>query len=388
MKLGVNGWRMQGQRTGIGRYLSNVIRYWTDDAVAGRFDEINFYTPTAVDRSDVHLPDAVTERIVSPAWRMLLWENLRLAPTANDDVLFCPSYTRPLLARGRTVVTTHDATIHMYPELYPFKGRAAYDRLYGWSARRATLVITTSETVRLDVVQCYGVSPSKIRVVPLAVADSFKPRPGHPGVDEVRERYLGSAAPFFLFVGKLTTRRNVPKLVEAFAEMKRRSAPPHKLLVIGLNTTGVDLAASAAALGVSSDVVHREYVSDDDLGLLYNAAEALIIPATFETLSFPVMEAQASGTPVITIDTLGMRETAGGAALLLPKAEIPEMVDAMERIVADTALRRELIERGLAHAKRFSWQRCSADTLAVLEEAASLPRRSRAGHGAETTQDD
>ena len=373
MRLGVSGWRIHGKRTGIGRYLSNVVKYWTPDAVAGRFDEINFYTPKAIDRQDVTLPDGIRERVIPSNSRMLVWENLRMAPIANDDILFCPSYTRPLLARGRTVVTTHDATLHMYPELYPFSARVGYDRLYGWSARRATLVITTSETVRQDVVRCYGVPPSKIRVVPLAIADIFRQMLGDPRIDEVRERYLGSSAPFFLFVGKLTARRNLPKLMEAFAELKRRAAVPHKLLVIGLNTTGLNLTQQAAVLGITKDMVHHEYVSDNDLSLLYNAAEALIIPATFETLSFPVMEAQASGTPVITIDTPGMRETAGGIALLLPRAEVPEMVDAMERMATDTALRRELTERGLRHAQQFSWQRCSADTLAVLEEAARLP---------------
>ena len=278
-----------------------------------------------------------------------------------------------MLAGRKTVVTTHDATIHLYPELYAPAGRFFYDHLYGWSARHATRVITTTEAVKQDVARCYAVPPERIRVVPLAIDDAFKPRMGDPKVAELRHRYLGSSDPFFLFVGKFTIRRNVPKLIQAFAELKRRAELPHKLLMIGLNTTELNVTALAAEAGVADHVVHREYISDEDLALLYNAAEVFIMPSTFETLSLPVMEAQASGTPVISIDTVGLRETTGGAALLIRRAEIPEIVEAMHKLATDQALRRELSAKGLAQAGTFSWQRCSAETLAVLAEAARLP---------------
>lgn len=373
MKLGVNGWRIHGRRTGIGRYLLNVLKYWTADAVDGRFDEINFYTPLPINRAEIPLPENIRVRVVGPNWRMVMWENLRLAPTTKDDVIFCPSYTIPALRRGKTVVTTHDATLHMYPELYPPSGRLFYDHIYGWSARHAALVITTTEAVKQDVARCYDVPPERIRVVPLAIDEIFRPMPGNPKIGEARLRYLGSPAPFFLFVGKFTIRRNVPKLIQAFAELKRRAGLPHKLLMIGLNTTELNVPQMAAEMGVAEHVAHCEYISDEDLSLLYNAAEVFIMPSTFETLSLPVMEAQASGTPVISIDTVGLRETTGGAALLIKQAEETEIAAAMEKLATDAALRRELSESGLAQARRFSWERCSAETLAVLEEAARLP---------------
>ncbi len=372
LKLGINGWRIHGRRTGIGRYLLNIIKYWTADAVDGRFAEINFYTPLPVNRAEIPLPENIRERIVGPNWRMLVWENLRMAAATNDDVLFCPSYTRPLLTGRQTVVTTHDVTLHMHPELYPRTGRLFYDHLYRWSARRATRVITATETVKEDVVRSYGVPPDRIRVVPLGIDEIFRPMPGDPRVEEVRQRYLGSAAPFFLFVGKFTIRRNVPKLLQAFAELKHRTNLPHKLLMIGLNTTELDVATMAVKERVSDYVRHREYVSDEDLALLYNAAEVFIMPSTFETLSLPVMEAQASGTPVISIDTVGLREITGGAALLIKNAVVPEIVEAMQKLATDLSLCRELSERGLVHARTYSWPRCSAETLSVLEESARL----------------
>jgi alpha-1,3-rhamnosyl/mannosyltransferase len=350
--------------------LFNVVKHWTPEEVAGRFDEINFYTPVPIDREEIPLPANIRERVIGPNWRMLLWENLRLGPTAKDDVLFCPSYSRPLVTGGKTVVEMFEATLHLHPELYPFSARFFNDRLYGWSVRRATLVLTGSETARQDIVRSYGVSPERIRIAPLAPAEIFKPLPGDDRVAEARRRYLGTSAPYFLFVGKLTARRNVPKLMEAFAELKRRATDRRQLLVIGLNTTGLDLSEWASRLNIADDFRHYPYVPDDDLNLLYNGAEAFVMPYTYEAVSLTALEAQAAGTPIITVDTPGLRETTNGIAFFIPQAETREIVDALSRMAGDAALRQELSEKGMAHARRFTWQRCAAETLMTLAEAA------------------
>jgi len=373
MKLGVNGWRIHGQRTGIGRYLTSILKHWTAEAMVGRFDEINLYTPRPVNRTEVALPDNIRERVVGPNWRMLVWENLRFAAAADDDVIFCPSYSRPLVARGRTVVAMFDATLHIHPELYSRAARVFNDRLYGWSVRHATLVITGTETARRDITRCYGVPPERIHIAPLAPAEIFQPLPGDARVTEAATRYLDAPAPYFLFVGKLTARRNAPKLMEAFAEFKRRRPFSHKLLVIGLNTTGLNLGELAERLGIARDFRHCAYVPDEDLNLLYNGATAFVMPYTYEAVSLTALEAQATGVPVITVDTPGLRETTAGVAMLMAQAETRDIVEAMEQLARDEALRRELSEKGLAHARRFTWRRCAAETLDALAEAARLP---------------
>jgi len=328
-----------------------------------------------VDRGEVPLPEGVRERVIASSLPMLVWENLRLPLAARDDVLFCPSYARPMLAPRRTVVTTHDAVLHLHPELFPFAARVFYDRLYGWSARHATLVLTSSEAARQDIASCYGVPPSRIRVAHLAPAETFRPQRAEAGSDEAVARLLGSQAPFFLFVGKMSGRRSIPLLIEAFAEFKRRSAPAHKLLLVGPRPESLDLPGIAGRLGVADHVVHRGYVSDRELVLLYNAAVAFVSPSIYETVSLPVLEAQASGTPVVCVDSAGMREITGGAAVFMKRTDVPELSAALLRLAGDGALRAELRERGLERAARFSWRRCAADTMAALAEAAGLPCR-------------
>jgi glycosyltransferase involved in cell wall biosynthesis len=240
---------------------------------------------------------------------MLIWENIRLGPIAKDDVLLCPSYSRPLFARGRTVVAMFDAILHLLPVISSLSARVFKDRLYGWSVRHSTLVITGSVTAREDIVRSYGVPRDRIRIVHLAPAEVFKHLPNHTDIKKITRRYLETAAPYFLFVGKLTARRNIPKLMQAFAELKRRTPSLHKLLVIGLNTTNLKLSELAAELGITADFKHFNYVPDEDLNLLYNGAEAFVMPYSYEAVSLAALEAQATGTPLIAVDTPGLRET-------------------------------------------------------------------------------
>jgi glycosyltransferase involved in cell wall biosynthesis len=371
VRLAVNGWRVQGKRTGIARYLLNVVRGWTPERVAGRFDEIGFYCARDADREELGLPEPVDLRVLRSDRPMLVWENTRFASAATEDVAFHPSYSIPLVRRGRTVVAIHDMVNVLHPELFSTNQRRFYNRLYRWSARHATFVVTDSAAARDDIVRLWGIPDSRVRVVHLAPDEVFRRLNGDGRVADAHRRFVGEASPFFLFVGTLSGRRNVPLLLEAFAELKRRAGTEaHKLVVIGRDVEGIDVAGRARALGIERDLVHRDFVSDDDLALLYNAAEAYVAPSTYETSSLPAMEAQASGTPVITIDTAGNREVTGGVAVLIPRLEVRELAGAMERMATDPGLRSQLAADGIQSVARFTWDRSSATTLDVLAEAA------------------
>jgi glycosyltransferase involved in cell wall biosynthesis len=371
LTLGIDGWRLHGQLTGVGRYISNVLRHWTEEAVEDRFARVTLYTPAPVDRSKIDLPDAIEESVVGPHWRQLLWQNLRLARAARDDILFCPSYARPLTVRGKTVVTTFEATQKLVPDLYPRYARLVNTPLYGWSARASALVITTSAAAAQDIVRAYGVDGARLRVIHLAASDAFCLMRGDATIEVTCHRYLGTGDPFFLYVGKLTGRRNIPLLIEAFAEFKRRTALPHRLLLVGLNTTNVPVARLATDSGVAEDVRHYDHVSDVDLNRLYNGAQSFVLPYTYEAgFSLTALEAQVTGTPVITVDTPGLRESTGSAALFVPRAEVRQIAEAMYNIAENAPLRSRLADAGLENSARFSWRRAAAETLAVLAEAA------------------
>ncbi len=376
MRLGINGWRIHGNRTGVGRYLLNTVRCWTSEFTRGTFDEFRFYSHLPLDRARIPLPAHISHHRLGPAMRMLFWENLRLGPWNRDDVLFCPSFSRPRYTPAKTVVTCYEATLALYPEYFPrnhyFARPEIYIPIYRWSAQNATLVLTTTEAAKRDIMKAYGVPAERIRNAPLAPAPDFVPIRDRAALRAIREKYFGADVPYFLFVGKLTPRRNVPMLMEAFARLKQRRPLPHKLLVAGMNTTGFDLDAHARRLGIAGDFLHTGYTPEEDLLLLYNAADCFVLPYSYEALSLTTMEAQSVGVPVITTDVPGLRETTGGHALLLKEVTPEAIADAMQQIAEDRELHRTLSEAGPEFMKQFSWERTARATLDTLWEAARL----------------
>ncbi len=369
--LGVSGWRLHGQRTGVGRYILSIIECLSPELVTRWFSRINVYVPQPVAGSNVSLPSGVNGVVIPSTLSMLPWENLRLGPTAKDDVVLYPSFSRPFVARGATVVTVHDATMRIVPEMFSRRARLIYDPLYGWSARAATLVLTTSEAAKRDIVHGWDVDPDKIRVTPMAASNTFRPLTNDDDRERIRHELLDTDAPYFIFVGKISGRRNVHELMRAFA-MFKLEGHPHKLVVVGPSYAVEAVNALAAANGFGNDLITRSYVTDETLNRLYACADAFIMPAAYENGSLPVFEAQASGTPIISVRTDGTEEITGGAALLIPQLEPKGLAAAMTQIANDESLRNDLARRGLENSRRYSWERCASETLAVCREAAEM----------------
>lgn len=368
MQLGINGWRIHGQRTGVGRYLYNVVRHWDADSLRRHgFDAARLYTPAPFD--DLPAGHALEMRVLLPQARMLVWENLRFGPAATEDVLFCPSYSRPVVARGRTVVALHDAIPALHPEFNPRWSNGFYSRLYSWSGHHSALVLALSEASRQDIHRAWAIPLDKIRVVHHAADDCFFPLRDRAPLSQDRIRLLGDDAPYFLFVGKMTGRRSIPLLLEAFAEFVRATGLPHFLVLAGKKPTHFDLDAEIRRHRIENRVRQTGFVSDSDLNLMYNFAEAMVMPSRYEIGSLPVMEAQRAGAPVICLDSAGMREVAGGVARMVTTMESSLLAQAMRDIAMQPALRQELREGGLEHAKKFSWRKTAQLTLAVLAEA-------------------
>lgn len=368
MKLGIDGWRLR-TRAGIARVLFNVIRNWTEEFVQGRFDEITLYTPVPLD-DDLALPPFVQQRVLGPDMRMLLWQNLVLGRSIRDDVLLCPSYSRPLHTRANTVSIIHEATQKLYPQYYPFLARFIQTPLYGWSARHATRVVTPTCQAKEDIIRAYHAPRDRIRVVPLAASEMFHSHYPQQRLKDVRLQYAGDDVPFFLYVGTLTARRNVPRLVQALATMLNVKDSLHRLVIVGRNSTDLDLGGLASSLGIEERVRYHPFVPDEDLAPLYSAAEAFVLPYSYEALSLTMLESQAAGTPVITVGAPGLREMAGEAGLFIPDVEVITLASAMSRVADDSALRADLTRQGRANAAQYSWQRCASEILNVCNEAA------------------
>jgi len=328
----------------------------------------------------------------SPRWRARvipfprLWTHARLSQemlVAPPDVLFVPAHVLPLVHPRRSVVTVHDLGYRHEPQAHRPLDRLYLDISTRYNARAASHVIADSAATRRDLVQLYGTDPQRITVVPLGVDELFQPVTDPARLAAVRAKY-GLPGDYLLYVGTLQPRKNLVRLIEAWARVigdwrleigdcqieNRKSKIGNWTLVIAGKRGWLyeEIFATARKLGLEGQVLFPGYVPEEDLPALLSGATAFVLPSLYEGFGLPVLEAMACGTPVIAANISSLPEVMGDAGLLVDPLDSDALAAAMQRLVQDAALREDLRQRGLARARLFSWSRCARETLAVLEQ--------------------
>jgi glycosyltransferase involved in cell wall biosynthesis len=210
-------------------------------------------------------------------------------------------------------------------------------------------------------------------VVHEAASPAFHPITDQSTLDRVRVRYRLPAR-FVLYVGTIEPRKNLSRLVEAFAQARRRGIPHHLVCVGPYGWSSRDLTGRIERLGMTDAVHFTGYAPFDDLPAIYNLGELFVFPSMYEGFGLPVVEAMASGTPVITSNTSSLGEIAGDAACTVDPTSIDAIADALVGVATDDAWRRELSARGLRRAAAFSWTQTAKEMLAVYHRAAGVTK--------------
>ncbi len=305
-----------------------------------------------------------------------LWTHVRFAAALwadRPDVTFVPAHTLPILFPGRAVATVHDLGYRFFPQAHPGFERYYLDFTTRYSARRATRILADSQATRGDLMAQYHIAADKIDVV-------------YPGVEGLRRADDTNVAltrqkyhlpeRYFLFLGTLQPRKNIGRLIAAFARYCDLHPESSESLVLAGKRGWLIEPILESALATLPEVqrariVFTGYVGDNDVASLYSGATALLLPSLYEGFGFPVLEAMQCGTPVLCSDTSSLPELAGDAAVLVDPLSVESISDGMVRIVTDTTLRTILISKGYEQASRFTWSRAAAATMAVLENAAN-----------------
>ena len=367
MIVGVDVSRLVGPRTGIGRSYEQLLRGWAASPELAA-ERIDLFSPAPVD----DIPDDPRIRLqVLPARHPgLMWQFVGLRPRSRRiDVLMAP-YSLPLGYPGRAVVENHGILEGPDAASRREVRARARSRHFRYSARRADAVIAISTVVRDDLVRWYGVAEEKIHVIPYGMGAPFGPGAAEP---EAVRRVLGVEAPLLIFVGKLSPRRHLPELIEAFDEVAA-DHPDLRLLVVGPNAWNLPLQSLVAGSKHAGRVVHVEHLDQPTLAGLYRSAVALVLPTTKEGWSMPIREALVSGCPVVTTDGPWLDEDGSGSAVVRVATPAPNLLSAaMRTVVEDARVREDLRERGLAVAAGFpTWEdraRLVMDVLAAVAGA-------------------
>lgn len=275
------------------------------------------------------------------------------------DLLHSLNNTAPIVLGAKSVVTVHDITFIRFPRERFRREKSVYYRVFvPPSLRRATKIISVSQNTAEDLASVYKVPRARIRCVYNGVNNNFG---GH------SERVFPFA--YLLFVGSVEPVKNVLRVIEAFHLFQKRFSSQHHLVVAGPE----DWASSSAdglvrRLGIENRVVFTGEIPDSELESLYRHADLFVFPSLYEGFGLPVLEAMASGTPVITSNVSSLPEVAGDAAILVNPYKTEEIAGAMLRVLTHDGLRRKLSQRGKERARLFTWERCARETLEVYKE--------------------
>ena len=300
----------------------------------------------------------------------VLWEQLaqpRILRQIEADLAHGLAFVAPLFAPCPTVITIHDLSFIHFPSLFRPANRLYLAMLTRLSARRARRLIAVSHYTAAETTRLLGVETERIDVVYHGVEPAFHPLPAAE-IAAFRQR-KGLPERFVLFVGTLEPRKNLERLVEAFARVRDERA--RLVLAGGKGWLYDELFARVEALNLSEEVIFPGYVPEGELPLWYNAATVLAYPSLYEGFGLPVLEAQACGTPVLTSNASSLPEAAGDAALTVDPYDAEALAVELNRLLTETSLRNELRERGLAHARQFSWPRTAQETARVYRRALS-----------------
>ncbi len=368
MHLGINGQRLVGKRTGVGRYVEFLLKEWNQVDIP--FDKVTVYTSQPVDWNSLGLDNRFENRVLGKAVPNLIWENLLLPRAARKDaVLFCPSYTIPVFFKGRTVMTNL-GIYEGYAETFPWWHKIRFTPFFKYSATHANQIIAISASAKHDMQHFYKADPAKITVIHPAAGTIFRPAENPDEIASVREKYGVADRPYVLFVGKLSLRRNIPNLLSAFAMLKQETDLPHRLVIVGPNYLKLDVTGMIADHHLENDVLHLEFIGHPELARIYNGATAFILPSSHEGFSFTTMEALGSGTPVIALDHAALAEGIKESVYLMADSTPAKMAKALEEVLSDSELQQKLSRRGLECAANYSWRKSAERTMTILEKVA------------------
>lgn len=362
------------RRTGIGRYLESILPLLVEMA-EGRAEFKLFAgrpicNPTALKLIQAGKVDAWNGHLPS----LYAWQQILLGVCLREfrpSVHFTADGLLPLDLRAPAVGVVHDMIWKRYPGTASWHIRAVFGARQRASLEKLRVALTDSDATRRDLLRDYGKAAEKVRVVPLGVDTSlFHPsREGEQAASmEFRKRH-GLPERYLLAIGNLMPHKNLRIVFEALGRLHARGEDFPALAVIGEGHPEREIAGMPAGFP-QEKIRWLGFLSDEDVQFAYRCAEALVFPSLYEGFGLPILEAMASGTPVVHSGSTSLPEVAGAAGLEFDPQDAESLAVAIRRIDEDKPLRNELRERGLLRAKEFTWERCARAVWEAILEAA------------------
>ena len=375
MIISIDGRCLEGERTGTGRYLINLLKFWRKENSC-RF---KLYFKEKIPQDETLKSSNFELRILKNflGFQSNFFFEHFLLPLAikkdKADIFFSPYYLLPFYCPVKSVVTLHDISYEAHPEWFSLKNQFILRRISKMAARRADIILTVSKFSKGEIVKYYQVDSDKVTITPLAADNIFTvvPPATISNFPFTKERIMEATKnKFILSVGSIFNRRHISELIEAFKKIAGEF-PDIKLLIVGANHTqpfiDVDEIIKKTNKNLGRRAIIREdYVSEKDLVVLYNLAQCSVYLSDYEGFGLPLLESMASGTPVITSRKTSLVEAGGEAAIFVDSNNPSDIYGKIKKVLVDDDFKEERIRKGLENARKFSWKKCAGETLEVF----------------------
>ena len=362
MKIAIDVHSLGTQSGGNETYCRQLLRGLAQSPGTNQY-ELFYTNPSGLSAVDsgsgafhfTHIPKNPIVRICAVLPRLL-------ARTKPD--VFHAQYVLPPFVKTRTVLAIHDLAHEHFPEFFHPVEALRMKTLVRWSAKRASHIMTISEFSAADIARRFDLPRERITVAHLAASPDFHPRDRAQSQKYLAWKY-GLTFPFVLYVGRIQARKNLPRLVEAYARLRKQGLDARLVMVGKRDWQSEQLLEKIKDLGLEDSVIFPGFVPFEDLPLFYNAAEVFVFPSFFEGFGLPVVESMASGVPTITSFGSSLEEVAGDGALLIDPSDTGSITDALGKVLGDPGLRQDLAFRGLERSKEFTAGNLAEKALAV-----------------------
>jgi glycosyltransferase involved in cell wall biosynthesis len=372
MHIGIDAHAIGAQQGGNETYIKHLITALAALDSRNRYSLYLANAPAAVEWgagfAQAH-PNFTIRQIPQPTplvrVPVYLAYELRRRPV---DVLHV-QYTAPPFCPAPIVATIHDLAFEHLPETFTRRGAWQLKMTVRRTAQRAARIATVSEYSRQDLLRTYRLPPEKIAVTYNGIAAHFTPTVAVPDeAAQIRQRF-GITRDFILAVGSLQPRKNLVRLIRAYAKLRAEQPDfAQQLVIVGRKLwLHHEIFAEVARQPWATDVILTGYVADEDLPPLYRAAAVFAYPSIFEGFGLPPLEAMACGTPVVTSNNSCLPEVVGTAALMVDPFDETALATGLLRALQDKALRAQLRAEGPLRAKRFTWKEAAETTLQLYQ---------------------
>lgn len=370
-RIVINTIPLQGSLTGVGHYTNQLVRYFN---LLDKQNEYTYYygffTRTLIGSG--HPVQRLRNQLPKTPWfRKTLREAVFVSSRlfhSEFDLYFEPNFIPTKIKARKIVATVHDFSFRLFPEAHPRDRIQYFEKNFAKNILRSQRIITDSVYIKNEAMQFLALPPERITPVHLGVDhDVFKIYDSE-RLKSCRED-LALPEKFILFVGTREPRKNLDRLMRAYAELPGQLQREFSLVLIG--PLGWGETDPAARQKLANRVLVLDYLDTQKLALAYNLASVLAYPSVYEGFGLPPLEAMACGCPVVVSRAASLPEVCGDAACYVDPQDVQSIAEGMNRVLSDDELRRSLIKKGIERAKLFTWEKTAQQTLAVFNELLS-----------------